>query len=134
MKFDRQYDYVLCSGAFNRKFSGRMSNYEFIEKCINKALNIATEGIAFDFLSNHVDYQYEHTFHSDPMKILEMSYKRSRRVILRNDYMPFEFSVFVFKDDSFEKEDTIFTGYKEKCKNMSGGRETSSISLEYKGF
>lgn len=46
------------------------------------------------------------------MKILEMAYKLSRNIILRNDYMPFEFSIVIFKDDSFSKEDTLFTKYK----------------------
>lgn len=71
-------------------------------------------GITFDFLSDKVDYQYEHTFHSSPERILGYVYSKSRNVILRNDYMPFEFSVFIFKDDSFKSEDTVFHRYWEQ--------------------
>lgn len=114
MDMIKNVDYVIACGPFNYKFLGKISNYEFIEKCMNKAMLIAKEGIAFDFLSNKVDYQYDHTFHSSPEKILEMAYKLSRNVSLRNDYMPFEFSLFINKDDSFDKADTIFRKYKEE--------------------
>ncbi|MBP5383860.1 MAG: class I SAM-dependent methyltransferase [Lachnospiraceae bacterium] len=106
-----RFDYVISSGAFNRKFFGELDNYTFIEECMSKALNLCNEGIAFDFLSDKVDYQYEHTFHSAPERILGMAYKWSRNVLLRNDYMPFEFCLFIFKDDSFDKKDTVFRRY-----------------------
>jgi hypothetical protein len=32
--------------------------------------------------------------------------------MLRNDYMPFEFALFMFKDDTFSSEDTLFHRYK----------------------
>ena len=111
-EFHESFDYVISSGVFNRKFSGELDNYTFILKCLDKAFNLCRGGVAFDFLSDRVDYQYQHTFHSSPMKILEMAYKLSRNIILRNDYMPFEFSIVIFKDDSFSKEDTLFTKYK----------------------
>ncbi len=111
---EEKFDYVLSSGAFNRKFVGSLDNYTFIERCLDKALDLCEPdgGIAFDFLSDRVDYQYEHTFHSSPEKILGMAYKRSRNVILRNDYMPFEFALYIFKDDSFNRSDTVFNRYR----------------------
>lgn len=105
------YDYVVSSGMFNFKMDA-MSNYAFIEAVMAKALTLCRDGIAFDFLSDKVDYRHEHTFHSDPARILAMAYRFSRNVVLRNDYMPFEFSVFIHKDDSFGKSDTIFNRYK----------------------
>lgn len=112
--FHEKFDYAVASGIFNIKFGEDhdLTNYEFIEKSITKALDLVKDGIAFDFLSDKVDYRYEHTFHSDPSKILDFAYQHSRNVLLRNDYMPFEFSLFIFKDDSFEKSDTTFIKYK----------------------
>lgn len=110
------YDYAISSGIFNHKLSEN-NNYEFIEQVIKKALSITKDGLAFDFLSDKVDYfKYDYTFHSSPLKILEIAYKYSRNVILKNDYMPFEFSLFIFKDDSFNKEDTIFNYLKNENK------------------
>lgn len=106
-----KFHYAIASGTFNLKLSG-VNQYEFIEDVIKKTLQLCTDGFAFDFLSDKVDYQKEETFHFSPEKILSIAYKYSRNVMLRNDYMPFEFSLFLFKDDSFEKHDTLFCRYK----------------------
>jgi SAM-dependent methyltransferase len=115
---DILYDYVISSGIFNFRLS-EDNNYEFIEQVIAKALSITRDGLAFDFLSDKVDFfKYDYTFHSSPEKILAIAYKYSRNVILRNDYMPFEFSIFIFKDDNFDKMDTVFSLYKGSNKHF----------------
>jgi SAM-dependent methyltransferase len=110
--FKKKFDYAIASGIFNfRLLKG--SNYRYIESVLRKALELSKDGIAFDFLSDKVDFKYEHTFHSSPEKILSIAYKYSRNVVLRNDYMPFEFSLFIFKDDSFDKSDTLFKRFNQ---------------------
>ena len=39
--------------------------------------------------------------------------QHSKNVILKNNYAPFEFTLVMFKDDSFDVNDTIFNKYKE---------------------
>ncbi|MEO5570203.1 MAG: class I SAM-dependent methyltransferase [Bacteroidia bacterium] len=109
-KFDHKFDYAVASGIFNfRLLDG--NNLKYIESVIRKSLEVCKDGLAFDFLSDKVDFKYGHTFHSNPEEILGLAYKYSRNLILRNDYMPFEFSLFIFKDESFEKTDTVFNRY-----------------------
>ena len=110
--FDEDIDYAIGCGIFNMKFLER-DNYDFVEAVMDKIFGAVNDGFAFDFLSDKVDYTLPETFHYSPEKILSMAYKLSRNVILRNDYMPFEFALFVFKDDSFLKEDTLFCRYKK---------------------
>lgn len=114
LEFDSDviYDYAISSGVFNHKIS-EDNNYDFIEQVIKKALSICRDGLAFDYLSDKVDFQHNHTFHSSPEKILSIAYKYSRNIILRNDYMPFEFSIFIFNDDSYKKETTLFNRYEK---------------------
>lgn len=109
--FTENFDYGVLAGALNYPVKG--DNYEYVFEVMKKALSLCKDGIAFDFLSDRVDYRYEHAFYYNPMKILEIAYGFSRRVLLRNDYFPFEFSVFVWNNDSFEKEDTTFIKYKD---------------------
>jgi len=106
-----KFDFAIASGIFNYKMQG-VDNYALIEASIAKAIGLVKEGISFDFLSDKVDYKLDHAFHSAPEMVLSIAYKYSRNVILRNDYMPFEFSVFIFKDDSFLPEDTLFSRFK----------------------
>lgn len=110
------YDYAVASGVFNHKLSGD-TNYEFIEQVIKKSLELCKDGLAFDFLSDKVDFKHEHTFHSSPEKILSIAFKYSRNVVLKNNYMPFEFSLFIAADDSFSPEDVIFNRFKEHTNN-----------------
>ena len=107
----RSFNYAIASGTFNLMLAG-VNQYNYIEEVIKKTLQICIDGFAFDFLSDKVDYRKEETFHFSPEKLLSIAYKYSRNVMLRNDYMPFEFSLFVFNDDSFEKYDTLFCRYK----------------------
>lgn len=124
-EFSETFDYAIASGIFNFKLKDG-DNYEYIEASFEKTLKICIDGFAFDFLSDKVDYEYEHTFHSSPEKVLSIAYRFSRNIILRNDYMPFEFSLFVFKDDSFSKEDTLFNRYKKKNLPKSEGRQENA--------
>ena len=102
---------AVSSGIFNHRLE-HTDSYSYIEAVLAKAFAMCREGLAFDFLSDKVDFRHEHTFHSSPERILGMAYALSRNVLLRNDYMPFEFSLFVFKDGSFSKVDTLFERFK----------------------
>jgi SAM-dependent methyltransferase len=113
ISFENTFDFVIASGIFNHRLNN-VDNYDLIEAAIIKALSLSNDGLAFDFLSDKVDYQLEHTFHSSPEKILSIAYKYSRNIVIRNDYMPFEFALFIFKDDSFSTEDTLFNRFKKQ--------------------
>lgn len=113
ISFENTFDFVIASGIFNHRLNN-VNNYDLIEAAIIKALSLSNDGLAFDFLSDKVDYQLEHTFHSSPEKILSIAYKYSRNIVIRNDYMPFEFALFIFKDDSFSMEDTLFNQFKKQ--------------------
>lgn len=107
------FDYVVGSGIFNFKMDD-LNNYDYIFSVIEKSFEIAQKTVIFNFLSDQVDFQKELTFHSNPSKILSYAFSLSRNVALRNDYMPFEFTIYIHKDDSFAKQDTLFTKYKKE--------------------
>jgi SAM-dependent methyltransferase len=116
-EFTQEFDIVISSGIFNHKFKDT-NNYQFIDYVVEKSMCLAIEGVAFDFLSDKVDYQLDHAFHSSPEKILSIAYKHTRNVVLRNDYFPFEFSLCLMRDDSFSAEDTIFHKWKASQENL----------------
>lgn len=106
------YDYIIGSGIFNFKFVND-DNYSYINSVLEKSFSECRVGVAFDFLSDKVDFKkYDVTFHSNPSRILDFCYKLTRNVVLRNDYAPFEFSIFLFKDDKFDPADTVFSRFK----------------------
>ena len=100
---ESDYDVAISSGAFNHQLS-EADNYGVIEATIDRTWPRVSIGLAFDFLSTKVEFTHDHTFHSDPAHILEMAYRKTRRVVLRNDYLPFEFAVCMYSDDRVDAE------------------------------
>jgi SAM-dependent methyltransferase len=117
----RKFDVVIASGVFNHKpILG--DNYPLIHASMKKACEICRDGVAFDFLSDKVDFRLGHTFHSSPERILSMAYGLSRNIVLRNDYMPFEFAVALYREDTFAEEDTVFHRYKRAQLHRNPGK------------
>lgn len=113
MQIDEKYDYVIGSGIFNLKMY-QVDNYENIYNVIKKSLAICKPdgAVAFDFQSDKVDYiASDIAFHNSPERILEIAYRFSRNVILDNSYMPFEFLLVIFKNDTFSAENTTFNKF-----------------------
>jgi SAM-dependent methyltransferase len=102
-----QVDFVLSSGVFNHALDDNMG---FIRKCFDKFNEVSRKGFAINFLSDKVAFKYDYTYHADPAEILNLAYKYSNNVVLRNDYMPFEFTIFVNK---FAEIDQQYTVYKQ---------------------
>lgn len=107
-KINQQFDFVFSSGVFNHKLSAS-DEYEFILDSMNAIRKITRKGFAINFLSDKVEYKLEHTFHSNPSKILEMCYGFSNNVILKNDCMPFEFTIFVRLDKKVDASKVIYS-------------------------
>lgn len=106
---DLSADYVLSSGVFNHKLR---DNDAFIAACFKRFDRIARRGFAVNFLSSRVEYRKRYTHHSDPARILNLAYRFSNNVVLRNDYMPYEFTVFVDKAAAVDKKLAVYEDYR----------------------
>lgn len=104
---NNKVDFSIASGTFNYKIDG-VDCYNYIYANMKKMFELSNKAIAIDFISDRVDYLHEHNFNYSPVKILELAYSLSKRVILNNSIFPFEFSIIIFKDDSFDKEKMHF--------------------------
>lgn len=118
LKIEDSFDYAIASGTFNLKMDG-IDEYDYIYQNMKKMFALSSRAISIDFISDKVDYAYRHNFNSSPEKILSMAYTLSKNVILRNTYFPFEFSITIYKDDSFRKETTTFNGVEVKLAWLS---------------
>lgn len=100
-------DFVFASGIFNIK-NNEIDMYDNLYMILQKMCDCANVAISVDMLSDRVDWTYAHNNNYNPTKVLEIAYSLSRRIILKNNYFPFEFSITIYRDDSFQKETTIF--------------------------
>ncbi len=102
------FDYAVSSGVHNLKLE---DNWGFIEKTFRFFACYCRKGFAVNFISNKVDIVDGHLYHADPAKILDLAYSYSKKVVLRNDYMPFEFTIIVDLQNEFDKDSVVYPEY-----------------------
>lgn len=90
-------DIVFACGAHALKLE---DNQKFVRDSFALFKKSAKVGFGVTFLSTHSDIKHKKNYYSDPSFILNHSYTLSKRILLDNMFMPFEFSVFVdFRED-----------------------------------
>jgi len=107
-----EFDYVVSSGVLNHRLS---DNEGFLGTMITKCFDLCNIGVAINMMSNYVDYKDECLYYYSPEKVFTFCKTLTKRVIMRHDYMPYEFTVYLYKDASVN-EKNIFVQAFEKCK------------------
>ena len=108
----RKYRFVINCGCLTfLDPKNENESYEYINAFIGKNIELCEDdGVSIiHFLTDKVDYRTStEDFHISPERILNIAYSHSRRVVLDNSIFPFEACLFIYKDDSFKKENTTF--------------------------
>lgn len=94
---EEPFDYVFESGIFNLK----SPNWEkFTYAMLKKMYKISKIGVGVNFLSTWTPFKRDNTSaYADPCKILKFIHSHlTSRVILRQDYRPNDFTIFLYKD------------------------------------
>lgn len=107
-KFTKKFDWILASGI-----TSHGSTYPHLKGVMKEMYRICKKGFAMNFVSDNVDYKTKGLFYSSPEKILSITKSMTNRFILRHDYMPFEFTLYVYKDSGKTKNNV----FKEHIKN-----------------
>ena len=93
---DECFDYIFLCGVFNVKFEGIN---EVIKKTLIRLYNHCNNALAFNALSSHEpkkDFKLNYTVPDD---IFNFAVKNlSPYVLLRQDKIPYDFTMFVYRD------------------------------------
>lgn len=109
--FDEMHDYAVASGIF-AFYLAEVDNYDYIHNVLQKMFVLSRKAVSVDFLSDRVNFKRHNIFYANPGRILEIGLSLTRRIQLRHDYMPFEFSLTLFKNSDYDESDTIFKEHK----------------------
>jgi SAM-dependent methyltransferase len=90
-----RYDYVFMSGAANIAHDRYP---ETMEALIRRMYALASRGVAFNLLSNRADFIEPGEVYADPGGVLDFCLGLTRRVMLRHDYMPHDFTVYLYPE------------------------------------
>jgi SAM-dependent methyltransferase len=93
------FDYIICNGTFTEKRDlSQETMMEFFTSTIIELWDKCNEGIAFNLMSKHVDWEREDLFH---VSLDELGWflknNLNRNFIIRNDYKLYEFTTYVYK-------------------------------------
>jgi len=106
-ELDRTFDWVFCSGALTSK-TAEVDSYKHVKSMLSIMFNLCEKGVSVNFVSPYVDYQSEVNFHPNMSRIIEIMAELTRRFSLRHDYMPYEFTVYLYKEFEISAKANIF--------------------------
>jgi ubiquinone/menaquinone biosynthesis C-methylase UbiE len=92
--YNRKFDYVFLSGALNLSAD---KQYKTIENIMKKMFSLANKGVAINFLSMFADYLSPREYYCNPADVLKLAFSITKKVTLRHDYMPHDFTVYLYK-------------------------------------
>jgi SAM-dependent methyltransferase len=86
------YDYVVASGLFY------LRDEAFLHAMVRRMLDFGRRGIAFNSLSAWADRRDPGEYYADPVRVLTFCRSLTRRVALRHDYLPNDFTVYAYRE------------------------------------
>lgn len=94
-----EYDFIVINGLFTQK--GDLSDSdmtEFMKAVLSKIFPSVRRGLAFNTMSDTVDFRKPGAYHADTKMMLQFVYENlSKRYVLRNDYGLYESTLYVYK-------------------------------------
>jgi hypothetical protein len=96
-----KYDIVASSGIFNYVLESQ-DNISYIDTMIRKFYTLSNLGVSVDFMSSYVDFKHPNAFHLDESEAIRIAKKNSKRCVLRNDYLDFEYCLYILKEPFYD--------------------------------
>ena len=95
-----RYDVVMCSGLFHVKLRAAEKDWQvFVRSMIRKMYEMCRIGIAFNLMSDRIDYREKALYYSNPGEMLDFCrMELSPHVLLRQDYPLHEYTTYVYRN------------------------------------
>ncbi len=85
------YDYVFMSGIFT------LADEKIFKEMVSMAFDVCAKGLAFNSLSTWAPQKEDNEFYADPLKTLEFCSKLTPKVVLKHEYLPHDFTIYMYK-------------------------------------
>ncbi len=94
------HDVVLCSGLFHVKLDHSKREWSaFLRQTLRRMYEMSHSAIAFNLMSEQVDFRAPQLFYADASEVLEFCREElSPFVVLRDDYPLYEFTIYVYRN------------------------------------
>ena len=92
---DSSFDYVVASGLFNLYQTDPLG---FLAEMVTAMFDVCRVGVAFNVLSDRASIHEPGEFNARPGDILDLCLGLTPYVTLRHDYLPHDFTAYLFRD------------------------------------
>ena len=104
-----KFDHGILSGVFNLRTLPEDIHWTLLQKTLTALFMNTRISLAIDFLSWDVDFKKENSYHQNPDSIGRfISQSLSRRWELNKSYLPYEYSVVIFKDVEIDSTRNVY--------------------------
>lgn len=95
---EKPFDYVVCNGILTQKLDTSIVEMEaFARGLVRKMFRLCHVGIAFNVMTNLVDYTASHLYYKSPVELLAFCLgELSRYVKIDHAYPLYEYTTYVF--------------------------------------
>ena len=100
MDANASFDYVVCNGILTQKLSSPPAQMKlYMEKLIEKMFQTCSIGIAFNVMTDRVNFQVDNLFYQNPEALLTHCLNNvTRRIRIDHSYPMYEYTVYLFKE------------------------------------
>lgn len=110
LDLDNDFDNILISGTFNI-FVGKDRNeyLDYVKETLIHLFKITKFSLAVNFLTDKVDFKQANSLHVNMNEMIDFFGKNlSPRIISDSSYMPYEFSLIVFKNHEILRPQNVY--------------------------
>jgi len=104
------FDFIISAGVFNILYDDSFEKQQYIiEETLTHLFSLANKVLSVDFMTDQVDFIQENNYHQNVVQIYNFASKNlSKRLVIDQSYMPYEFTIHIFKDDGIVRPDNIY--------------------------
>jgi cyclopropane fatty-acyl-phospholipid synthase-like methyltransferase len=104
------FDHIVAAGVFNMLYDKDIVKHKkIVFDTISYLFSITNKSLAVNFMTDQVDFIQEGAYHQNILEIYSfITENLSKRLILDQSYMPYEYSVIIFKDQEILRPDNIY--------------------------
>ncbi len=105
-----QYDHIVSSGAFNMLYlEDAEVHQEIVFSILTHLFGSCTQSLSVNFMTELVDYKQVGAFHQNLGRLYQFVSKNlSRRFLIDQSYLPFEFTITIFKNQEIKSPENIY--------------------------
>ena len=107
---EKKFDIITAFGVFNFPYTkDEKKHFEIIKTKLKDIFSITNKYFLVDFQTEFVDYKQNNAYHQNINSLANyIANNLSRRFEIIHSYLPYEYSVIIYKENEINKNDNTF--------------------------